>query len=423
MISPDNSRRSFLKASVALAAATSLVDGMAWARPEKADGPLLAYVGTFSSPLRDVLPTQVDLPPGNGRGIHVFRVDRTNGALTPASVHEMGTSPSHLALNAAGTRLYSANETDRVGKDKEGTVSAFAIDRADGTLKPLNAVGSGGAGPTYVSLDPSGRFLLVANYFGGSVAVLPVLDDGRLGEAADVKDDAGKVGSTRAVNAPKGSFAFSGHDRTHAHMIQTDPSGRFVLHVDLGLDQILVWKFDEKKGSLTANDPPSVALPPGDGPRHFHFHPNGRWLYSVQEEGSTVVRFDYDAAAGRLTPRQTISTLPPGFAGSNFCSGILVSADGRFVYVGNRLHDSIGILSVGPAGELNYVGEEWTRGNYPRSFAFDPTGEFLYCCNQRADNVTVFRVDRKAGGLTFTGHYTPVGNPSCVVFLDLKKQG
>jgi 6-phosphogluconolactonase (cycloisomerase 2 family) len=163
-----------------------------------------------------------------------------------------------------------------------------------------------------------------------------------------------------------------------------------------------------------------VSLPPGDGPRHFHFHPNGRWLYSVQEEGSTVVRFDFDADSGRLTARQTISTLPAGFAGSNYCSEIQVSADGKFVYAGNRLHDSIGIFSVGSTGDLKYVGEEWTRGNYPRSFAFDPTGEFLYCCNQRSDNVTAFRVDRKTGGLSFTGSYTPVGNPSCIVFLNLK---
>jgi 6-phosphogluconolactonase (cycloisomerase 2 family) len=412
-----------LTSSVALAAATPLAAGLAEGQPGQAAGPLLAYIGTFSSPLRDVLPTQVDLPPGNGRGIHLFRVDRATGAMTPAGVHEMGTSPSHLVLNAAGTRLYSANETDRSGKDREGTVSAFTIDREDGKLTVLNTVGSGGAGPTYVSLHPCGRFVLVANYFGGSVAVLSVLDDGRLGNATDVKADAGKIGPTKAANAPKGSFAVSGHDRTHAHMIQADPSGRFVLHVDLGLDKIFVWKFDATKGALIANDPPAVSLPPGDGPRHFHFHPNGRWLYSVQEEGSTVVRFDYDDAAGRLTTRQTVSTLPPGFAGSNFCSEILVSADGRFVYAGNRLHDSIGIFSVGPTGGLTYVGEEWTRGNYPRSFAFDPTGALLYCCNQRGDNVTAFRVDRKAGGLTFTGHYTPVGNPSCIVFLDLKKQG
>jgi 6-phosphogluconolactonase (cycloisomerase 2 family) len=270
-----------------------------------------------------------------------------------------------------------------------------------------------------VSVHPCGRFLLVANYFGGSVAVLPILADGRLGGVTDVKNDTGKIGPARAVNAPPGSFAFSGHDRTHAHMIQADPSGRFVLHADLGLDQIFVWKFNEQQGVLTPGESPAVSLPPGDGPRHFHFHPNGRWFYSIQEEASTIVLFDYDAATGRLSSRQTISTLPPGFAGSNFCSEILVSADGQFVYAGNRLHDSIGIFSVGPTGALTFIGETWTRGNYPRSFNFDTTGQFLYCCNQRGDNIAVFRVDRETGDLNFTGHYTPVGNPSIIVFVDL----
>ncbi len=341
--------------------------------------------------------------------------------MKPLGVQRMGTSPSCLALNDLGTRLYSTNETDQVGANKEGTVSAFAVDPKNGRLRQLNAVPSGGAGPTYVSIHPSGRFALVANYFGGSVSVLPILKDGRLGPATDVKSDEGEIGPTKAVNAPPGSFAFSGHDRTHAHMIQADPAGRFVLHVDLGLDKIFVWKFDEKKGLLRANDPPSVSLPPGDGPRHFYFHPNGRWFYSIQEEGSTIVLFDYEASSGRLTAKQTISTLPPGFAGSNFCSEILVSADGRFVYVGNRLHDSVGIFSIGSGGALKYVGEEWTRGNYPRSFNFDPSGKFLYCCNQRADSIAVFRVDRKTGSLGFTGHYAPVGNPSSIVFLDLAK--
>jgi 6-phosphogluconolactonase len=324
MIPRDRSRRSFLKTSVALAGTTPLIDGLLQAQSGKTARPLLAYVGTFSSPLRDVLPTQVDLPPGNGRGIHLFQVNRTTGAMTPAGMHEMGTSPSCLVLNTSGTRLYSANETDRVGEDKEGSVSAFAINRADGKLELLNTVRSGGAGPTFVSVHPSGGFVLVANYFGGSVAVLPILPDGRLGAASDVKNAAGKIGPTRASNAPPGSFATSGHDRTHAHMIQADPSGRFVLHVDLGLDKIFVWEFDDQKGVLTPNEPPAVSLPPGDGPRHFHFHPNGRWFYSIQEEGSTIVLFDYDAAKGRLARRQTISTLPRGFAGSNFCSEILV---------------------------------------------------------------------------------------------------
>jgi 6-phosphogluconolactonase (cycloisomerase 2 family) len=422
MTPPDRSRRSFLKTSVALAGTTPLMEGLLPAKAEKADRPLLAYVGTFSSPLRDVLPTQVDLPPGNGRGIHLFHVNRTTGAMTPAGVHEMGTSPSCLVLDKSGTHLYSANETDRVGEKKEGTVSAFRINRANGKIELLGTVRSGGAGPTYVSVHPSGRFLLVANYFGGSVAVLPILRDGGLGDATDIKSDGGKIGPTKATNAPAGSFAFSGHDRTHAHMIAADPSGRHVLHADLGLDKIFVWKFDDQKGVLTPNKPPAIALPAGDGPRHFHFHPNGRWLYSIQEEGSTLVLFDYDGETGRLTSRQTISTLPPDFAGSNFCSEILISADGRFVYAGNRLHDSIGIFAVGAKGTLKYIGEEWTRGDYPRSFNFDPTGQFLYCCNQRGDNITVFRVNRQTGGLTFTGHYIAVGNPSSIVFLDLARK-
>lgn len=409
------SRRDVLKSSLALPALAAT--GSAYCQAPAA--PLIAYVGTFSAPLKDVLPTQVDLPPGNGRGIHIFEVDRTSGAMTPRGVFEMGTSPSCLAANKAGTRLYSANETDRAGDKKEGTVSAFAIDRASGKLELLNTVRSGGAGPTYVSLHPSGKFLFVANYFGGSVAVLPILEDGKLGEPCDVKTDAGKIGPTRAKNAPPGSFAISGHDRTHAHQIEADRAGKFVLHVDLGLDQIFVWKFDERAGKLAPAETPSVSLPPGDGPRHFAFHPTRPWLYSIQEEGSTIVLFDYDASSGKLTARQTISTLPKGFAGSNFCSEILVSADGKFAYAGNRLHDSIGIFAIGENGELAYVGEEWTRGNYPRSFTFAPTGAFLYCCNQRADHVTVFKVDRDTGALEFTGHYEPVGNPSMVLFVDL----
>lgn len=422
MASRDLTLGRYLTTFVTLAAALTSAESFAQAPKAEPTKPLVAYVGTFSSPLRDVLPTQVDLPPGNGRGIHLFQVNRATGAMTPSGVVELGTSPSCLALNAKGTRLYSANETDRVGEDKQGTISAFAVSRIDGKLELLNTVKSGGAGPTYVSIHPGGRFLLVANYFGGSVAVLPILADGRLSEATDIKNDVGKIGPTRATNAPPGSFAFSGHDRTHAHMIQADSSGRFVLHADLGLDQIFVWKFDLQRGNLIPHEPPAVSLPPGDGPRHFHFHPNGRWLYSIQEEGSTLVRFDYDTQTGRLTARQTISTLPPDFAGSNFCSEILVSADGRFVYAGNRLHDSVGIFSVGPGGDLTFVEETWTRGNYPRSFNFDPTGQFFYSCNQRGDNIAIFRVNQQTGGLDFIGHYASVGNPSIIVFLDLKTE-
>lgn len=215
-----------------------------------------------------------------------------------------------------------------------------------------------------------------------------------------------------------GSFAFSGHDRTHAHQILADPAGRFVLHVDLGQDRIYVWKFDAQAGKLSPAETPFVTLPPGDGPRHVHFHPNGKWLYSIQEEGSTIVLFDYAADTGRLTPRQTIRSLPTEYVGSNFCSEILVSADGRYVYAGNRLHDSIGIFAVADDGTLKPAGNEWTRGNYPRSFSFDPSGKFLSCCNQRADNVAVFAVNRETGALKFTGMWAAVGNPSMVLFVE-----
>jgi len=416
-------RRTFLGETLSLTGAASLATLMARPTPSLAasagGGRLMAYVGTFSSPLTDVLPTQVDLPPGNGRGIHIFEVNRQSGAWTAAGEVRLGTSPSCLAINAEGTRLYSANETDRVVDGKQGSVSAFAINRQTGALELLNTVPSGGAGPTYVSLHPGGRHLLVANYFGGSIAVVPIASDGRLAPPSDVHEDAGQIGPTRAPNAPPGSFAFSGHDRTHAHQIAPAPGGRHVLHVDLGLDQIFVWKFDATQGQLTPNTPHSVTLPPGDGPRHFHFHPNGKWLYSIQEEGSTLALFDWNAAQGTLTLRKTVSSLPPGYAGSNFCSEILVSEDGRFVYAGNRLHDSIGIFAVGPHGELTMIADEWTRGNYPRSFTFDPSGQFLACCNQRADHVAIFRVNREAGTLQFTGQYASVGNPSHIVYLEL----
>jgi 6-phosphogluconolactonase len=416
----NHSRRLLPISPVGLAGAI-LVACLLQAHATNAAEPLIAYVGTFSSPLHDVLPTQVDLPPGNGRGIHIFNFDRDTGAMTPIGVFEMGTSPSCLALDAAQTHLYSANETDRVGDKKEGTVSALAINREDGKLKLLGTVRSGGAGPTYVSIHPNGKFLFVANYFGGTVAVLPILPDGRLGEPTDVKVDTGKVGPTHPTNSPPGTFAFSGHDHPHVHMAQADPSGKFVLHVDLGLDKIFVSKFDAEHGKLIPNDPPAISLPPGDGPRHFAFTASGQCVYFIQEEASTIARFHFEPETGHLIPRQTISALPPGFAGTNFCSEILVSPDGRFVYAGNRMHDTIAVFSIAQYGDLTYVGETATGGNYPRSFNFDPSGQFLACCNQRGDNVTVFHIDQKTGALNFTGHYAAVGNPSMIVFRDSVK--
>ncbi|MFB3920112.1 MAG: lactonase family protein [Terriglobia bacterium] len=369
--------------------------------------PILAYVGTYSSP------EGPEGSQGHGEGICLFEMDPVTGTLTQREVTKNSDNPAWLDIDATRTHLYSANELYAGGRN--GSVSAYSIERGTGHLTLLNTVSSEAPGPCHLSLHPSGKFAFVANYHGGAIAVLPIGPRGELGPATDVQRDLGPVGPPHAASAPPGSFAISGHERTHAHMILSDPSGRFVLSSDLGMDRILIWKFDAEKGKMNTHD--SVALPPGDGPRHFAFHPNGRWLYSLQEEASTVVTFDYDAANGRLTTRQTISSLPKGFAGTNFTSEVMVSRDGRFVYAANRLHDSIAWFAVDKTGTLTLVGEEWTRGDYPRSFNIDPGGNFLYSCNQRADAIATFRVNRNTGRLTFTGQYTPVGTPAIIIFL------
>ena len=367
---------------------------------------ILAFVGTYSSRGGQ----------NHGQGIHVLEMNASGGELVPKEIVKSDSNPTWLTFDRNRTHLYSANELADPTTGS-GSVSAFGVDGASGSLTLLNTVSSEGAGPAHVSIHPAGKHALVANYGGGSVAVLPIQADGRLGAASDVKRHEGTVGPAQPTGGPQGSFAISGHDRPHAHMIEADPSGRFVLAADLGLDQIRVWRFDDAKGTLTPNDPPSIAVPPGDGPRHFAFHPNRRWLYSLQEEASTVMTFDFDQSNGRMQARQTLSTLPRGFGGTNFTSEIALSPDARFVYVANRLHDSIAWFSIGAAGTLTWVGEEWTRGDYPRSFTIDPSGTFLFSCNQRSDAITSFRIDRKSGALAFTGHYTPVGSPAQIVFL------
>ncbi|HLN02040.1 MAG TPA: lactonase family protein [Bryobacteraceae bacterium] len=396
-------RRNF---TIAVALAPAL------ARAQQKNGaPLLAYVGTYSSP------EGPEGSKGRGHGIYLFEVNQSTGALKQREVFQNDSNPAWLAFDPSRKHLYSANETPTFQGAASGSASAYSIDRSTGRLTLLNTVSSEGAGPAHMSVHPSGKYALIANYGGGTVAVLPIRPNGELGPATDVKHNEGTLGPVHAASAPPGSFAISGHDHPHAHMILSDPTGQFVLASDLALDQILIWKFDLVKGTLTPNDPPFVALPPGDGPRHFTFHPNGRWFYSLQEEASTVVLFDYDAARGRLTARQTLSSLPKGFAGTNFTSEILISPDAKFVYAANRLHDSIAWFSIASNGELTFAGEEWTRGDYPRSFNIDPTGNFLYSCNQRSDAVATFRVNKKTGALTFTGQYTPVGTPAIIVFL------
>ena len=402
------SRRAFLNSTATLAAGSLFPF-----TPRTPSQTVLANIATYSSPQGP------EGSPGRGQGIYLVENDPATGALSQRAVFANDSNPSCLALEPSKMHLYSANETGTYRGAPTGSVSAYSIDRSTGHLRLLNTVSSGAAGPTYLSVHSSGRFVLVANYQGGAVSVLPISPGGELGAFTDLKIDAGRPGPVHAHSAPRGSFAISCHDRPHAHMIQTDPSGRFVLSTDLGLDRILVWRFDVDRGALAANDPPGVDLPPGDGPRHFAFHPSGRWCYSVQEEASTVALFDYDGVRGRLKARQTASTLPPGFAGTSFASEIMTSPDGRFLYVANRLHDSIAWFSVDANGALRLEGEEWTRGDYPRSFNIDPSGRFLYSCNQRADAITSFRINRETGRLTFTGNYHPAGTPSMITFREL----
>jgi len=397
-----NSRRDFL-VRAATAAAGSLT--------AQDRGPVLAYAGTYSAPVG------AEGAPGRGKGIYLFEMNPASGALVERALFPNADNPSCLALNGSGTRLYSANETTTYRGTPTGSVSGYEIERPGGHLRLMNTVASEGAGPCHLSLHPSGKWLFVANYHGGTSAVFPIGANGVVGAASDVKRHDGTLGPLRASSAPPGSFAWSGHDRTHSHMIQSDPAGRFVLAADLGLDRILIWRFDSVAGKLIPNDPPSVEVAPGDGPRHFVFHPNGRLLYSLQEEGSTLVTFDYDGTSGHLHAKQTISSLPRGFAGTNYTSEVAVSPDARFVYAANRLHDTIAWFSIAADGTLQFVGEEPTRGDYPRYFTFDPSGRFVYSCNQRADAIVSFRVNRKTGALTHTGQYTPVGTPSFLAFL------
>ena len=399
------SRRDLLKQCIAYAALHATIGPVygSAVRGQK----MLAYVGTYSSPVDGS---------GNGKGIYLFTMDPASGELTLVNLAAGSRNAGWLSFDPSGRFLYATNEvTDFEGNS--GSVSAYAVNRSSGSLQLLNVVSSAGAGPAHLSVDASGKYVFVANYAGGTAAVLPILPTGALGPAAYVHRDTGFVGPKIPSSAPPGSFAFSGHDKTHAHMIHADPGNRFVLQTDLGQDRIYISALDPTTGKLTPAKVPFISLPPGDGPRHFTFHSNGRWLYSLQEEASTVAFFHFDPATGSLHAEQTLSTLPPGFKGTSFTSEIVLSPDQRFLYAANRLHDSVAIFFLAGDGRLTYVGETSTMGDYPRHIQIDPSGAFLYACNQRSDSIASFRIDRKTGQLKFTGQYTAMGSPACIVFF------
>lgn len=371
-------------------------------------GKVFAYLGTYTGAIGQQK---------NGEGIYRFEVDLQTGEFSNRELVATTTSPSWIALHPSGRFLYAINEVfDFEGSN--GSVSSFAVDRATGSLRPLNIVSSGGSGPAFMSVDASGKYAFVANYVGGSIAVLPIRADGSLGSAIEVHHDVGAVGATHATDAPPGSFAVSGHHSPHAHMVLPDLDNRFVLSTDLGQDRIYSYRLHHDSGKLTpVPGQPFVHLPTGDGPRHFVFHPNRRWFYSVEEEASTVTFFHYDSSRGTLHAQQKISALPPGYTGTNFSSEIALAPSGRVLYAANRLHNTISVFRIGSDGRLTFAGESPTMGDYPRTFRIDPTGKFLFACNQYTDNITCFRINQDDGLLSFTGRYIPAPTPVCLIFL------
>jgi len=402
------SRRNFLKNTAAVALAQSALGGAVSSAATTNNGKLLAYAGTYTSAVDGG---------ANGEGIYLFEMDTHTGELLNRKLVAKAPNPSWIVIHPSKKYLYAINEVTNY-QGGSGSVSAYAIDAANGELTLLNTVSSEGAGPAHMSLDAEGKFAFVANYAGGSIAVLPILAGGLLGAAVDLHTDTGSLGSKIATDAPRGSFAISGHNAPHAHMISADPRNRFVLATDLAQDRIYVYRFDATTGKLTpAEGAPFASLPSGDGPRHFAFHPNGHWLYLIEEEASKIVFFRYDPATGALTSQQTISALAPGFAGTSFASEIVVSPDGKFLYSANRLHDTISICSIGADGRLSRIGEVSTMGDYPRHCRIDPSGNFLFVCGQKSDCITTFRRNTETGLLSFPGLYAAVGSPAILTFL------
>jgi 6-phosphogluconolactonase len=400
------SRRGFLKGAAVVAAASKSQPLAA------ATGQIVAYVGAYTDT------TARSKANGDaGAALYIYDLNPVDGTLTRRAALKDYPSPSSLALDPKNKFLYAVNEISNFNGTTTGSVTAFAI-QPNGDLKFLNVVSSQGGGPAFLSVDPSGKWVLAANYGGGSVAVLPIKADGSLGDATDMKMITGPLGPHVAQDSPPYDFADSGHDAPHAHMSVTDPAGNYVLVCDLGTDRVFSYKFDKTAGKLTDNG--FVQANPGAGPRHLDFHPNGQWVYVINEEASTLDYMNYDPSSGSLTLIQTISSLPDAWEGTNYPSEIHVTADGQFVYALNRFHNSIAQFAIDPgSGTPTRIREFWTRGDYPRHFAIEPNGNFLYVCHSNSHNITSFGVDRGTGTLNFTGKYTGVFNPSKIVFVAL----
>jgi 6-phosphogluconolactonase len=355
----------------------------------KRPGKLLVYVGTYTS--------------GKSEGIYLYWLNLTSGELKHVATTKGVKDPSFLTLAPSQRYLYAVNEVEEFAGKKSGALSAFAVDQRTGELRLLNQQPSLGGAPCYVVVDRTGSFVLVANYAGGNVAVLPVRSDGSLAEATDMKQDLGS-----SINAER-------QEGPHAHCIVVDPTNRFAYACDLGTDKIMIFRFDAQRGKLIPNERPWVQVKPGAGPRHLTFHPSGKYAYVINELHATVTVFGHDRARGNLKEVQTVPTLPTDFTSENTSADIHISPDGRFLYCSNRGHDSIACFKIDPrTGKLAFIAHESTEGKTPRNFAIDPTGAFLLVANQNSDNIVTFRRDRKTGRLSATGHVAEVPSPVCL---------
>jgi len=363
-------RRSFL-ASVPLA---SLASAFGAGKAAKG-GEYIVYVGTNTH--------------SKSKGIYAYRFQPSSGKVTPIGLVAETPNPSWLTVHPGLRYLYAVNEAElKREPGKPNYISSFALDRASGKLTFLNRASAGGQGPCYVSVDRTGKTLLLANYGSGSVAALPIQTDGRLGEATAFVQHKGATANAR----PRG------------HCILASPNNRFVLAADLGLDQVFVYRFDAAKGTLTPNDPPFAKIASGTGPRHIAFHPNKKLVYVVSEIGNIVTTFQYADSTGTLTELGTVSTLPKEFTAKSTSAEIEVDRAGKFLYTSNRGHDSIAQFAIDPKkGTLTPVDYVPTQGKTPRNFALDPTGEYLFAANQDSNNIVLFRVDPNTGKLTPTG--------------------
>ena len=349
------------------------------------------YFGTYTGP--------------KSKGIYRATFDPVDGKLGPVELAAALDNPSFLAVHPSRALLYAACEVSDFGGKNAGAVAALAIRPGDGKLTLLNRQSSQGPGPCHLSIDRSGRFVLVANYSSGSIACLPIQSYGRLGAASSVVQHHGSGPNRQRQEGP------------HAHQILSDPEGNFVFVPDLGLDKILIYRLDRAMGTLLANDPPWGATAPGAGPRHLAFLPDGRFAYAIDELDSTVTVFRCQAARGSLQPLQSVPTLPPDFHGKNYPAEVTVHPSGKFLYGSNRGHDSIVVFSIDAAsGRLRLVGHQSTLGKEPRHFGIDPGGKYLLAANQNSDTVVVFRIDAETGLLHPTGQSLSVPSCVCVVW-------